>query len=51
MMSFKYGMQSSTDSLHQKNHEMVVNSVMNIRTVKSCELQDKILAKYSQELD
>lgn len=39
MMSFKVGMQSNTDKMHQKNHELVVSSIMNIKTVRSCGLE------------
>ena len=46
-MSFDHGMQSNTDKSHKKTHELVIESVLYIKTVKSLHLKEKILEKYS----
>ena len=46
-MSFNHGMQSNTDKSHKKTHELVIESVMYIKTVKSLHLEKQILEKYS----
>ena len=48
MMSFNHGMQSNTEEIHKKNHELVITSVMYLRTVRSCHLEDRICAKYGK---
>lgn len=50
MMSFNQGMQSNTDEMHKRNHELVITSIMYLKTVKSCHLEGPICKKYSQEL-
>lgn len=45
-MSFNHGMQSNTDKVHKKTHETVIEAVMFIKTVKSLNLQEKIVRKY-----
>lgn len=46
-MSFNHGMQSNTDKVHKQTHLSVIESVMYIRTVKSLNLQYRIINKYS----
>lgn len=46
-MSFNHGMQSNSDKVHKKTHETVIESVMNIKTVKSLNLQHRIIQKYT----
>lgn len=46
-MSFNHGMQSNSDKVHKKTHESVIESIMHIRTVKSLNLQHRIISKYS----
>lgn len=47
MMSFNQGMQSNTDEMHKRNHELVITSIMHLRTVKSCYLEGPICGKYA----
>ena len=49
-MAFNHGMQSNTDKVHKKTHETVIESIMFIKTVKSLDLQERILAKYAEAL-
>ena len=49
-MSFSHGMQSNTDKSHKKTHELVIESIMNIKTVKSLNLREKIMEKYGESL-
>lgn len=46
-MSFNHGMQSNTDKSHKKTHELVIESIMYIKTVKSLHLEKPIMDKYS----
>lgn len=39
MMSFNHGMQSNTDDVHKKTHELVITAMMNLKTVRSCLLE------------
>lgn len=50
-MSFSHGMQSNSDKVHKKTHESVIESIMFIKTVKSLNLQHRIMKKYSEALD
>ena len=50
-MSFNHGMQSNTYSVHRKNHEIVINSVMHIRTVKGLGIEDSLVEKYRESLE
>lgn len=51
MMSFNHGMQSNTDDIHKKNHELVIVAIMNLKTVRSCQLEKPFIDKYAKELD
>ena len=42
-MSFNHGMQSNTDKSHKKTHELVIETIMHIKTIKSLFLKNKIL--------
>lgn len=46
-MSFSQGMQSNTEKVHKKTHLMVIESIMYIKTVKSLNLQQRVVDKYS----
>jgi ABC-type multidrug transport system fused ATPase/permease subunit len=42
-MSFNHGMSSQTDKLHKKTHELIIDTILNYKTVRSLGIEKRIL--------